>query len=273
MFLGGLAGGVIAIPGSYAYMRHFEPHWLRRVDHEVPLGLDPPIRLAHLSDFHASDVVPLSFIERSIDLALDANPDVVCLTGDYITRDLKQASDYARILRRLSAAAPTLACVGNHDGGAWVEPRGGYPDLREVGALLNDAGIEWLHNRSHVLRVGDQALRLVGVGDLWAGELDASRAFADVTDQHIPTVLLSHNPDSKTELESAPWDLMLCGHTHGGQLALPVIGTPFAPVHDHRYVHGLNEWNGRLLHTTSGVGNLHGLRFGCRPEVAVLNLV
>lgn len=272
MFLGGLTGGVLAIPGGYAYARHIEPHWLRQVDLEIPLGLHRPIRLAHLSDFHASPVVPLAFIERAVDLTIAATPELVCLTGDFITQRLEQATDYARILRKLSDAAPTVACVGNHDGGVWVEPRGGYPDLDAVGKLLHDAGIDRLHNRSKLMRVGDQPLRIVGVGDLWAGELDPVRAFADAPPPGTPTVLLSHNPDSKTELAATDWDLMLCGHTHGGQLALPFIGTPFAPVHDHRFVHGLHPWNDRWLHITSGVGNLHGMRFNCRPEIALLTL-
>ena len=65
---------------------------------------------------------------------------------------------------------------------------------------------------------------------------------------------------------------MLSGHTHGGQLSLPVIGTPFAPVRDKRFVHGLHSWNNRRLHITSGVGALHHMRFNCRPEVSLLEL-
>ncbi len=69
-----------------------------------------------------------------------------------------------------------------------------------------------------------------------------------------------------------PWDLMLCGHTHGGQLSLPVIGTPFAPVRDKKYVAGLHKWNNKQIHITRGVGNVLGLRFNCPPEVSVLEL-
>ena len=65
---------------------------------------------------------------------------------------------------------------------------------------------------------------------------------------------------------------MLSGHTHGGQMRLPVMGTPFAPVLDHRFVHGLGAWDDRWIHVTSGVENLHGMRFNCRPEVAMLTL-
>jgi uncharacterized protein len=92
-------------------------------------------------------------------------------------------------------------------------------------------------------------------------------------DRTQPTILLSHNPDTKSQLMKWPWDLMLSGHTHGGQLSLPGIGTPFAPIRDKRYVRGLHRWNDRWLHITKGVGNLHGMRFNCRPEVSILTLI
>jgi hypothetical protein len=85
--------------------------------------------------------------------------------------------------------------------------------------------------------------------------------------------LLAHNPDSKDILGAYPWDLMLCGHTHGGQVRLPIVGPAFAPVRDKRYVEGLKPWNDRLIFVTRGVGNYVGVRFNCRPEVSLLNLV
>ena len=83
---------------------------------------------------------------------------------------------------------------------------------------------------------------------------------------------MSHNPDAKIHLRPLDWDLVVCGHTHGGQLRLPFLGTPFAPVADKRYVEGLHRWQERWLYVTRGVGNLHGVRFNCRPQVSVLDL-
>ena len=82
------------------------------------------------------------------------------------------------------------------------------------------------------------------------------------------TVLLSHNPDSKTEVQDHPWDLMLCGHAHGGQLWIPFFGAPFASIRDRRFVKGLRRWNNRWIHVTKGVGNLHGLRLNWRNAFA-----
>ena len=83
---------------------------------------------------------------------------------------------------------------------------------------------------------------------------------------------MSHNPDSKEMLRRWPWDLLLSGHTHGGQVIIPFQGPRYAPVTDKRYVAGLKPWESRQIHVTRGVGNFAGVRFRCRPEVSLLIL-
>ena len=68
------------------------------------------------------------------------------------------------------------------------------------------------------------------------------------------------------------WDLMLSGHTHGGQIIVPLYGAPFHAVSDRRYMAGLKPWGSRQIHVTRGVGNLLGVRFNCRPEVSLLEV-
>lgn len=266
---------LLAAPiAALGYMRFGESGWLEVGRHEVRLtaGSRKPLTLLHLSDLHASSCVSLEFIEEAVELALQScKPDLVCLTGDFITTTWEHWDGYAAILGRLTKAVPAFACLGNHDGGRWAAHSSGYADHRLVEKLLAKAGVSLLHNAARPLTLSGWQLNLVGVGDLWAREIKPDLAFSDLG-QADATIVLSHNPDTKTDLEEFPWDLMLCGHTHGGQLSLPAIGTPFAPVQDKAFVAGLHRWKERWLHITKGVGNLHGMRFNCRPEVSVLAL-
>jgi predicted MPP superfamily phosphohydrolase len=259
-----------------AYAFGVEPNWLERTFHRVKLpcrNLTSGVRILQLSDFHASPAVPFSLIENSVELGLAAKPDVICLTGDFVTDATPfDHAEYARILRRLSSAAPIFATLGNHDGGRWGASVGGLKDSTVVRGLLHAAHVPLLHNRSEVVRVRDQSIRFAGVADLWSAEVDADLAFANVP-AGDPAILLAHNPDTKDLVADRPWDLMLSGHTHGGQVVLPILGERFVPVRDKRFIAGLKEWNGRQVYITRGVGNIHGVRVNCRPEVTVLDLV
>lgn len=258
-----------------AYAFGLEPNWLEVTTHRICLphrSLGGGVRILQLSDFHASSVVPFSLIENSVELGLATKPDLICLTGDFVTNaEPVDHVAYARILRRLSSAAPTFACMGNHDGGRWMARFGGYRDTSVVCGLLDSAGVTPLINSSQLLQVRGQSVRLVGVADLWSHKVDGASAFRDVQPGEA-AVLLAHNPDTKSVLADRPWDLMLSGHTHGGQVVLPLVGAHFVPVRDKRFIAGLKPWNGRQVYVSRGVGNVGGVRVNCRPEVTVLDL-
>jgi predicted MPP superfamily phosphohydrolase len=258
------------------YAFGLEPNWLERTFHRVKLpckSLTSGVRVLHLSDLHASPSVPFALIEKSVELGLDTKPDVICLTGDFVTDATPiDEVEYARILRRLSSAAPIFASLGNHDGGAWSEWAGGFKDTSVVRSLLSAGNVPLLHNRSEVVRVRDQSIRFAGVADLWSDDVDGDLAFANVSADD-PAILLAHNPDTKDVLADKPWDLMLSGHTHGGQVVLPMLGERFVPIRDKRFIAGLKQWNGRQVYVTRGVGSIRGVRVNCRPEVTVLDLV
>jgi predicted MPP superfamily phosphohydrolase len=265
--------------GSLVDMAYLEPSWLELTHTRVRLGTQPlatPIRLLHLSDLHSSREVPLAFIQRACELGVSARPDLIVLTGDFITDELQRRSEYQSVLRILSAAAPTFSSLGNHDGGVWAARAYGLrlASNEKVRSLLEDSEIHVLQDQHHYVQVGMQRLCLVGLRDIWSSAVKLETAFPNSLEAGVPRLVLSHNPDSKEIAGAVPWDLMLCGHTHGGQLRVPLTGlTPFAPVKDMRYVAGLNPWNERQIFTTRGVGNLMGMRFNCRPEVSLLQLV
>ena len=273
-FLGGIA---LAGLGGAAYAHWGEPHWLDVGRHEVRVAKTPkklPLKILQMSDFHSSSFVSLNYLRRAVELGLSLQPDLICLTGDFITAGDSQVAGLANVLAPLAQAAPTFACLGNHDGGWWTKFHGGFANTQAMEVLLQEAGVTLLLNARREISVRDWKITFAGVGDMWSGAMNPLAVFSEpAAADSDTTVLMSHNPDTKTILKAYAWDLLLCGHTHGGQFRLPFIGTPFAPVQDKKFVEGLHRWENRWIHITRGVGNLHGLRFNCRPEVSLLTLV
>ncbi|MDR2463072.1 MAG: phosphodiesterase YaeI [Verrucomicrobiales bacterium] len=264
-FLLGCAGAL----GLAVYGRFVEPSWFEVVTRRVKFfpGADgQPLRVLVLADLHYSSCVPLTVIARAVALGLAQQPDLILLAGDHVLFDTKlDDAAFTRTLAPLAGRALTFACFGNHDRAV------GTLKNTRVRAMLEAAGARVLHNEARRVSVSGRELLLVGLGDLWNRQCLPGRAFP-ADDEGLPRLVLAHNPDSKTLLKNFRWELMVSGHTHGGQLRLPLIGAPFAPVKDKRYVAGLNAWDGRLIYTSRGVGNLHGVRFNCRPEVTLLEL-
>jgi predicted MPP superfamily phosphohydrolase len=259
--------------GGAGWTRFVEPWWFKMTRREVPLGLGGGrLKLLQLSDFHA-DPMPLDHVARCIRAGLAEKPDLICLTGDFITRKYDQWDAYSALLAESAKAAPTFAILGNHDGGHWAR-RHGYADTKPVRGLLEKAGVRLLHNEAERFENANGKITLAGLGDMWAQEMEPAAVLGGrKRERDVPLVLMSHNPDTKDALSSYAWDLMLSGHTHGGQLSLPLLGEPFAPIVDKRYVRDLHRIGDRWLYITAGVGCLHTARFNCRPEISLLTLV
>jgi len=266
----GIGGGTVFT----GYAGFCEPQWLDVGRHEVKTKEGgEPLKILHLSDLHASWCVNLHYLGEAITLGLQQKPDLICVTGDFITTKFADFDGYCRVLSRLAPAAPTFACLGNHDGGDWARHHGGHDNTVWIRNVLAASKIELLHNRATGVQLKNRRLRLVGVGDYDAGEVEAAAAFGHAVSGPAPyTLLLAHNPDTKSLVAAHPWDLMLSGHTHGGQFCMPLIGAPFNPVIDKRFLAGMYCWQGRQIHITKGVGNVFGLRFNCRPEISLLTL-
>ncbi len=266
-----LIGAALGAAGAgLAYPTLLEPRWLEVTHKNVPFPAG--IRIAHLTDLHYSWAVPLSLIEDAIALALAAKPDLICITGDFVTHGKDfDAPAYTRLFQKLTARVPVYASLGNHDGGKWGANHRGLPTHQTVDRILEEGGVTLLHNRAVRLEGNRGSFHLAGVGDYWAQEVDGEQALRGIP-AGSPTVLLSHNPDSKEVLQQHRWDLMLSGHTHGGQVIVPFRGPIYAPVKDFGYVAGLNPFLDRMIHTSRGVGSLGSVRFRCRPEVSILDL-
>lgn len=276
-----IAAGVTAGVGAatWSYARYFEAENFEVHTVPVPRGrFSAPagLKVLHLTDLHLGRDVPAEAISRAVALGLAEKPDLVALTGDFVSGLMRDAAAYSAILRPLAEAAPAFACVGNHDGMPGGRPGRDETDCRRIGAMLESAGIRFLHNEAATVSVRGANLRVVGLGDLWAGENRPERCLerlGPAETSEVPVLLLNHNPDARAKLMAYRWNLMLSGHTHGGQIGIPWLARRLAPVRDKSHIEGLRERDGRLIHISRGVGNLHGMRFLSRPQVSVLEVV
>ncbi len=246
----GMAGAVYGVG--------IEPRWVDWTLHRVPLpGLPAALagfRVVHLTDIHASPVVPMDFVRGVVEEINGDPPDVVVLTGDFLTADPAWARRIAAELGRLTPVEGTYAILGNHD--YWCD---GALMSKELEAV----GIHHLRNASTVAG----GLRLVGIDDHWTGNDDLDRALAGVGPEE-PTVLLMHSPDLVFPAASAGIDLALAGHTHGGQVRLPGWGALIVPS-EHGFQMGWYEQGPTRMYVNRGLGTLDlKVRTLCRPEVA-----
>lgn len=275
-----LANALLVAFALYSYF--VEPYQLRltrRTVHvpDLPAELDG-LRLAHLADLHVKSErrhFPQEMATRAVAMALALEPDVICLTGD-----LAQASRHiglaARLLQPL-AAHPVFAVMGNHDHDKMMESEfSGPPDERvsadEWRRAVTDAGCTVLVNEGAALPLRGRSVTILGAGDPSCGwdDLDATFAAPPAGDVRL---LLAHSPDVLDDPRTDWADLVLCGHTHGGQVRFPGLGTPWAPVwRDRRRAAGLFAVGDTQCNVTRGVAAGIRARFLCWPEVCELTL-
>ncbi len=242
---------------------------LRKITLTLP-GLPPAFdgyRVVQLSDFHIGGrgwSAPL--VRRAAALAMAQQGDLIVLTGDFFetTPAIQACSD---LFGGLQARDGVLAVLGNHD----------YADhgvrTRRIVDALQDIGIRVLRNESHRLRRADQELWIVGVDDAYSGHDNLPRAMLGVPASARP-IMLNHYPDFTWNLPPNRFAAVLCGHTHGSQIRLPLIGH-YARynIANTRFSHGLYDINGIPVFVNTGIGTSgRPIRIFSRPEVVVIHL-
>lgn len=217
-------------------------------------------RIAFLSDLHVSPLVPVWWLERAVEAALGLNADLIALGGDFLDDDVHFTPLLGGILRPLRAPDGVFGVLGNHDH---------YVGAHGVRTQLAIGGVHELLNESIEIVRGKCRLRIGGVGDLEGDAIDFDRVFAGVP-ADVPRVVLSHDPDVFAYWpDPVRLDLMLSGHTHGGQAWLPILGPPYVPSQfGFRYLQGLMREGDRQLYVGRGVG-ASGVpfRWRCPPEL------
>ena len=274
---GAAALGVAAVgAGGLLYAYAVEPKWLEvtRTTVRIP-GLPAPLRglrIALLADLHLGHGTSARLLRRACRLAMREAPDVIALAGDFVSAEGTRAYARARLPEvmalldaGLRAPLGVYAVPGNHDNDA-----GAAAWHRALAAT----SITDLTDRFVTRDVGGARLRLAGLDDVGSGHPHPARALPD--DAADCTVLLAHNPDQVEQAQDriGRADLVLSGHTHGGQIRLPFKGAVVnSAEHADLYEWGLVRRPWTQVYVSRGVGTVHErLRFLCRPEVAVLEL-
>ncbi len=220
--------------------------------------------IVHLSDLHYGFLVPQSFIEKVVNLANSINGDIIVSTGDFVhAKNTKKEIDIVwPIVSKLKAKDGVYSVLGNHD--HWA-------DLERSMYWMKRSGQDLRHKTVEIKRE-NSSIFLGGVGDLWCDRVNIDKTFKNIE----PTackICLAHNPDSADLNFKTNIDLMLCGHTHGGQVKIPFFGAPILPVKNKKYSQGFIESDNTNLFISRGVGwAVLPVRFNCFPEIAVLEI-
>jgi uncharacterized protein len=255
-----------------------EPNRPRLVRQEILLRRLPPaldgLTILQLSDFHYDPYFSATPIAAAVRMANDLKPDLVVLTGDFVTsplvhrqflmkRAVAQIEPCAEVLRGLRAPYGIWAVLGNHDV---------FSDPHQVQMALRKVGIQVLRNGTVPIERGGQRFWLAGVGDVLAGDADLERTLRGVSSTEV-VVLLAHEPDFADYSARYPVDLQLSGHSHGGQVCFPFVGAVYLPNLARKYPRGLRQVGQLTVYTNVGIGTLLlPVRWNCPPEVTLITL-
>lgn len=238
---------------------------MRITRHRVPWNVPHQIRIVQLTDVHVGWTTPKRILEDTIAVAHKLKPTMVALTGDYVNHSLKHVDRLASFIDRLPK--PIFATLGNHD--HWSGANG----IRDA---LSKGGARVLTNESIELDAGGFMLPVVGIDDGRTEHDDPGKAFSAL-DRKAEPIVLTHYPNTADDAAARAKSLIIAGHTHGGQMAVPGVTRMLSRMAGQRYLAGWYdlEESGHL-YVSAGIGaSLDGLRGGrsAMPEIAVYDLI
>ena len=222
-------------------------------------------RIVHITDIHIGQWITPERLNGIVNIINSLNPDMIALTGDYVSY---QAEGYLDILesafKKLKPKDATFSVLGNHDHLT-------NPD--EIKQVLENSGIINLENDVYFIRRNDALLQIAGVDSITLNKDDINEVLKKLQ-KNIPAIMLAHEPDfADTTCEIDEFILQLSGHSHGGQITIPKIGTPIRGPNFTKYPAGRYHVKNMVQYTNSGVGtNAFWFRINCPPEITVFEL-
>lgn len=275
-----LTAGLAGAAGLALYSGEIARHWLDISEIEIKLKNLPEafegVRIAQLSDIHLGEFTEEFFLRHAVETINGLRPDVVLLTGDFVTQSIlgkkygaRQAEPCAQTLSAI-ACKQRFAVLGNHD--VLVDPE-------EVTSTLTARGIPVLRNAFLPLERNGGRIWLAGLDDVLQGDADPELAIPPAirNQKDEPIVLMCHEPDFVHWLlkrpEGAAVSLMVSGHTHGGQVRLPFMPPLELPPLGRHYVEGLFQVGKLQLYVNRGLGTVGvPFRLNCPPEITLFTL-
>lgn len=268
--LAAVTGAAILLAlGLGVYSLGVEPYWVELVQVNVAVPSLPErfdgYRIVQLSDLHVTRRTSEAYLEKAASLTNAQTPDLIVLTGDFTTGDPALVREKLEgFLIRLNAGDGVLAVMGNHD--HWNDPD-------RLARILEASGVRLLKNELVRIQREGQSLPVIGLDDHMEGlaRLDAALTGLDEGEKAL---LLVHEPDyAAISWPTGRIFLQLSGHTHGGQVSLPVVGSPVLPAFGRLYPRGLIQVGEMGVYTNRGIGTLFPhVRLLTRPEITVFTL-
>lgn len=261
-----LAGLGIAVTSSlyiYDELYDIEVKELELFFHNLDKEFDG-YTVVQISDLHLSIYTQDSYLLKIIEILNQLNGDLLAITGDFVTsnHDLSKMKNLKKYFDQLKPNYIKYAVLGNHDYLSNPNP------LEEK---IKEMGIKLLKNQNDQIKKGNKYFNIIGVEDIWRSEADLDRASKDIDPEKF-SLLLCHNPSYIKDARNYQIDLMLSGHTHGGQVQLPFIGPLIVPT-ERKYAEGLITEKHSYLYVNRGLGVITPpVRFLCRPEITVFKL-
>jgi predicted MPP superfamily phosphohydrolase len=223
-------------------------------------------RLLQVSDFHLGTWINTRDMYEIVDLINQQEPDLIAITGDFISFDpIKYSKVLYNTLSSLNPMDGVVAVLGNHDH---------YTDAVVIRDALSNCGIIELNNSIHVIKRSSSRLIMAGIDDYMTRHADLDRVIEQIPDADDSVILLAHEPDfADISSESGRFAMQLSGHTHGGQICLPIFGNLYLPRYGRKYPSGYYQVNDMQLYTNRGIGTSWlKFRLNCPPEITIFEL-